>query len=611
MDSSGMDFTVRQPNHHHHHHHPHYEQGNGASSASAARCPAFRAATDQGNYQRPTIAPARGSVQYDPTHRNLWQSRSPQTWRPAMISPFTQDSLAMGTFPGPTATNQPAQPQQPLCPMQVNSNVPNIPEAFSPQIAALQQFRPTMHPAPRLLSQPYQGFGSLNPSQSNIQHPSNRPLHRTNTGYAGAPASGSMHSAPPLHNTAPRPPNNPIPIGQTAPFTNENRNPAQQLPNLPQMFATQNAPTPLSRQTPEPISQATGTVEDNSSGPASHSPSGPASIAPHRTNDQPGRMINPVEIRRASTAAIGRARRSMQRYTAAQSEWLNENAVVLRRDINLMEFAENFPGAVSDGEGAMSGRFLRGHHHHSCVICYNEFGVANPEGINEAPLRLPKFTRSRRPGTRIDKSVWTLHGQQHYRSSIQVQATSHRLVVGGSIAIMPTTFEQCRGMWLLNVAHPPPNMIDVDDLVTVCESVPHRLGRTNLEAQHQMARYRLRSVPPEVPAPAPLLNMRLYWNDSSSNNSSQSGGATRLSPLSGSVFDIPSFPTQSQGVNFPDETLFNRSISPNQLATVQGNEHSSRLPQMHPGFRFTPPPTSYLSVSGHMGSNQFTSYQQS
>jgi hypothetical protein len=26
----------------------------------------------------------------------------------------------------------------------------------------------------------------------------------------------------------------------------------------------------------------------------------------------------------------------------------------------------------------------------SCIICYNEFGVENPEGINEAPLRLPK-----------------------------------------------------------------------------------------------------------------------------------------------------------------------------------------------------------------------------
>jgi hypothetical protein len=25
-----------------------------------------------------------------------------------------------------------------------------------------------------------------------------------------------------------------------------------------------------------------------------------------------------------------------------------------------------------------------------CIICYNDFGVENPEGINEAPLRLPR-----------------------------------------------------------------------------------------------------------------------------------------------------------------------------------------------------------------------------
>ena len=25
----------------------------------------------------------------------------------------------------------------------------------------------------------------------------------------------------------------------------------------------------------------------------------------------------------------------------------------------------------------------------ACVICYNEFGIPNPEGIQEAPLRLP------------------------------------------------------------------------------------------------------------------------------------------------------------------------------------------------------------------------------
>jgi hypothetical protein len=25
-----------------------------------------------------------------------------------------------------------------------------------------------------------------------------------------------------------------------------------------------------------------------------------------------------------------------------------------------------------------------------CIICYNDFGVASPEGVNEAPLKLPK-----------------------------------------------------------------------------------------------------------------------------------------------------------------------------------------------------------------------------
>lgn len=254
-----MDFTMRHPNHHH----PHYEQSNGASSsAAAARCPAFRVAAEQGNYQRPTISPARSSVQYEPGHRNLWQSRSPQNWRPAMISPYTQDSSGMGTFSA-VASNQPVQSQQPLCPMPVNSNAPNVSEAYTPQIAALQQFRPTMHPAPRLLGQSYQGFGN----QSNTQHPSNRSVHRANAGYTGLPASGSMHSAPPLQNPASRPSVNPIQIGQTAPFTNENRNPSQQLPNLPQMFTTQNPQTSLSRQTPEPATQATGPVEDGSSRP--------------------------------------------------------------------------------------------------------------------------------------------------------------------------------------------------------------------------------------------------------------------------------------------------------------------------------------------------------
>ncbi|RYC61397.1 hypothetical protein CHU98_g4822 [Xylaria longipes] len=663
MDSSGMDFTVHHPNHHHHHHHPHYEQSNGASSsASAARCPAFRVAAEQGNYQRPAISPARGSVQYDPAHRNIWQSRSPQNWRPAMISPFTQDPLVMGPFSGPTASNQPAQSQQPLCPMPANSNAPNVSETYSPQIAALQQFRPTMHPAPRLLGQPYQGFGSLNPSQSNTQHPSNRPIHRTNAGYAGPPASGSMHSASPLHNPASRPSTNPMQIGQTPPFTNENRNPNQHLPNLPQMLTTQNPPTPLSRQTPEPVTQVIGPVEDGSSRPASYSPSGPASTALHRTNDQSGRIANPVEIRRASTAAIGRARRSMQRYTAAQSEWLSENTVVLRRD--MMEFAEGFPGAISSGEVPISNQYqhLRGHCSgkrvaskkalaslqsvdiadlpETCVICYNEFGVANPEGINEAPLRLPKSqhlhlpvyqghdqNQSRdRDVPELESSTQPGHAMANNTtdrpSSNQSPSGSRRFENNYGHGIMRMPWNAALERRSPPVEHDRRRRTRHRVRVSPPSTRPSEFGGPTSNGASQTSVRSSRSSRSRSPVDnagfgTDLSNRRSltnspeqhFWNDSSSNTSSQSGGATR--PL----FDNASYPIQSQIVNFPDEAFLSRSISANEIAAMQGNEHPSGLPQMHPGVRFSPPPTgplgSYVPISGHMSSNQFTSYQQS
>ncbi|KAI0875228.1 hypothetical protein GGS24DRAFT_500064 [Hypoxylon argillaceum] len=453
MDSSGMDYTMQHPNHHHpHYHHP----GSASSSISASRCPAFRAAAEQHNYQLPAVSPPRGSVQYDPVHghagnRNVWQSRSPQNWRPAMISPYTpytQDTLMMGSYPGPTLQNQQPQPQQPQqqqqqyqhqnlhqqqpqqqqqqpqqhqqppCPMPTTSNVPNLPEGYSSQIPPFQQFRPTMHPLPHFLPQsPYQnsgGFGNSGPSHPITQHSSNRPSHRA---VASLTSVGSAHaSVPPLQIPASRSSAAQAQMGQTTSFANENVNPGQHLPNLPHLFTRQSNTPRFSHHTPEPVAQAANPLAEDNSRPASHSPPAPASTAPQRTNDQPIRMTNPVEIRRASNAAMARARRSMPRFAGTSSEWLSENAILFRRgDMSLVEFVESFPGAIPDGEGPMPGRFLRGHgsgkrvaskkalaslqsvnivdlpeSERTCVICYNDFGVANPEGINEAPLRLPK-----------------------------------------------------------------------------------------------------------------------------------------------------------------------------------------------------------------------------
>ncbi|KAI2635195.1 hypothetical protein GGS21DRAFT_490407 [Xylaria nigripes] len=415
-----MDYAMHHSNHHHL---PHHHPSGSSASASAARCPALRAAAEQRNYQLPTISPARGAAQYDPVHshigsRNGWQSRSTQAWRPSLMSsPFAQDTLG-GNFSGLTSAAQTSQPEHP-CPLANIPHAQNAPESYAPPMLPYQQFRPTMHPVPRLLGQPAPqspgGYASSNPNQLNALHLSNRSAYAADTALPASVHSGPMGSVTTSGASA-----NSV-LGQTASFSNENTNPSgPQLPHIPHILAHQNHSVPFSQQTPQPITQTAASVEANSSRLASNSfsptSSTPASTAPQRTNDQTNRMVSSVEIRRASSAAINRTRRSMARFTATPSDWIGENAIMLRRDVNLMEFMENYPGLLSDGETTMNAhRLLRGNGpgkrvaskqalaslqsvnitdlpegERTCVICYNDFGVANPEGINEAPLRLPK-----------------------------------------------------------------------------------------------------------------------------------------------------------------------------------------------------------------------------
>ncbi|KAI0506229.1 hypothetical protein F5B22DRAFT_650936 [Xylaria bambusicola] len=419
MDPASMDYTMQHPDHHHphyhHHHHHHHHYQTGPSSAAAAnRCPALRAAAEQRNIQLPQVSSTRSTVQYDPVHghinnRNLWQSRSPQNWRPAIIPPYPQDPLAMGTFSPPfTASSQPSQSQFPACP------IPSGPDAH-PQTNAFQQFRTTMHPAPRLQGQlgydNLGGFGaSSNSNQPNTQQPLRPLVQRANTSL---PSAASLLPAPAPQISPSRQSTTPRQMGQATSFGNENSRPGQQLPSfLPNMLTHQDASQPFPRQTPDSVPQTTAHTEESSA--ASHIPSGTTSTVPQRISD---RVMNPVEIRRATTAAMSRSRRVMSRYTASPpSEWLYEsNPLQVRRaDVSLVEYVENYPAAVSDGEGPVTGRFMRGgpakrvaskralaslqsvniadlpESERTCVICYNDFGVANPEGVNEAPLRLPK-----------------------------------------------------------------------------------------------------------------------------------------------------------------------------------------------------------------------------
>lgn len=666
-------------------HHQYYPDG-GSSSASAARCPALRAAAEQRNYQLPAASPTRGSVQYDPVHghpgnRNGWQSRGQQNWRPAMVpSPFPQDPMMMGTFPGQTPPNQPS-PQQPPCPMPNASGASGFSDPYA--LPPLSVFRPTMHPAPRLGQTSYQnqgGFTSSNPSQPNTQHPSNRAIHRTNNHLH---TSNSMHSVPPPQVPASRHSPAPARMGQMTSLGNENNNPSQQLPNLlPHIYPQQNNHTSFSLQTPETVGHATSPADEDGSRPASHSHAASASAANQRTDDQPNHIISPVDIRRVAAASM---RRPMPRITGT-SEWLGENGFIFRRgDMSLMEFVESFPSAIAaDGEGPISGRFLRGHgsgkrvaskkalaslqsvditdlpeSERTCVICYNDFGVANPEGINEAPLRLPKckhvfgdhcikkwfqesdscpycrdkvhselqpmHIRRSHPGFR---AYLTAQGHLPYYQGLAHSHSRDRdttesdssLQTGQSMASSSTD----RRASQLSDAGPSNRPLSGNRRF---ENNHHHSTRTSswnaYERRSPPAEYdrrrrprqRMRLTPPSTrpsafggPTSNSASQTSYHWNGNSSPNSNQTGVATALSTPNGPVFS-PTLPFQSQ-MTMPSDEYFH-GLVPLNPDVMPTNEHPSELPQIRSDAGRFSSPDVYVPRSGHGGSDQFTSYQQS
>ncbi|KAI0205040.1 hypothetical protein F4808DRAFT_320711 [Astrocystis sublimbata] len=625
MASSHVNLEEYHPSHHHHHHHPHHHphhdiSSGASSSASAARCP-YRPTTDHGNnYQPPAIPSGPSSTHYDTTQRdNRWQSRAPLHWQPAMIPPYTLGSpAAMGLYSGPTASNQPAQSQQPLCPMPANSSAPNLPDPNSSQTAALHQYRPMMHPAPRFLAQRYPTFGGR--VLGNYRTVSN----------SHQPSANFMQTGQ---------------TGQGATFSNENRGSDHQLPNLPQLFTAQNLPTPPSQQTPEPTSQTTGLVEDGATGSVTESPSAPApaSAAP----PQATRIINPVEIRRASTTTANRARRTMTRYSAAP-ELLNESTLAMRRDLSMMDAAENFPGTMADGEGVVGTRYGRGHalgkriaskmalaslqsvdvsvlpeSERTCVICYNEFGVESPEGINEAPLRLPKCKHVFGDHC-IKKWFQESDSCPYCRDKVHSDPLHPRRANTG-FRLMPPyqgqgTIPHLSGYQALD----PHSLRDPEVSVRATHRNASVQERRSPPAERRRNRQRLRVSPGGTPSNTASQSQTSSARPSRSSRSrspaeypGQSGGFVGLSSSGASVFDMPSYAMQSRVFAFPAETFLNRPVSPSRTSAMDVNEHPSELPQMHPNtdLRFSSPPTApighYEPVTRQLGSNQFTSYQQS
>lgn len=276
-----MDYTTQHPDHHHphyqqqhhthHHHHHHHHPTGGSSSAAANRCPALRAAAGQRNFQFSNASSTRGTEQYDPVHghmnRNMWQSRSPQHWRPAMITPFAQDLSAMGALPAPvTAPSQPPQSSFPACP------VSSVPETHS-QNQSFSRYGNAMLPAPRLQGQPsfdrLGGFQGPNPSQSNTQNPLRPLAQRTNTSLPSAAsllAGSPAQVLPPNPSTTFRQAGQATQATQATSFGNENSRPGQQPASFPHISMSQSTSQSFPRQMHDPISQATAAFGNSSPG---------------------------------------------------------------------------------------------------------------------------------------------------------------------------------------------------------------------------------------------------------------------------------------------------------------------------------------------------------
>ncbi|KAI1436336.1 hypothetical protein GGR50DRAFT_241079 [Xylaria sp. CBS 124048] len=673
MDSN-MDFTMHQPNQHH----PSYHSS-AASSGSASRCPALRAAAEQRNYQVPATTPSRGAVQYEPIHsyhnQNAWESRSSHTLRPGMVSsPHPLEHPYLGAYASTIPSNQPSQAEQ-HCPLSsVPSHQQNDTEPYPFQNG---NFRSTMLPVPRITRPQYPGPGGYmnsNSSQSNgpQQYPG-RPIHREDPGL---PASASMSTS--------QGPTTILPI----PFSHESRRLGQTgaLPTIPHI---------LGRQQHLPsYSQQTDSAEQNDSRQGSFSP--PPVTSPQHSNDQTPRILNPIEIRRASTAAMNRARRSAPRFTATPSEWMGDNTIFLRRgDMNLMEFVEAYPGGFSDGEPPLSGhRFLRGvpgtgkkvaskqalaslqsvdvselpESERTCVICYNDFGVENPEGINEAPLRLPKckhvfgdhcikkwFQESDScpycrdqvhselaiiPGRRAHPnlrfltpyhiSAQHLPGLQGYDQhqahdheasdpeiSIQAeQALSDQATDGSSIlSDTGSGNRQLSGRRYENnhYAMRMPSWNATHER----RSPPTEYDRRRRQ------RHRVRVSPSSTRASilaGPSSNgvsqtSQYNWNDTPSPNPNYRGATSTSGPSGAPVFEPSSFAFQSQ-TSMASDDYFRDFIPPNLPDLPSTNEQSSgsQRTRSRDG-RYTSPangaPDIYAANPGQASSNQFTSYQQS
>ncbi|KAI0393521.1 hypothetical protein F5Y17DRAFT_458870 [Xylariaceae sp. FL0594] len=412
-----MDFTATQPqpHHHPHFHHVHSPETNGVSSSpSTSQCPALRAPSRQQFFQLPVPHPAQSSWQYGRPHSNAAADANLRLLRPppsgtALPSSLFSDCLSLerprDQMPPSQSVHQVLQ-----CPAP-SGDVVEGPEPVLPHpdlFHSPSRSRPAMHSLPRFTSQslrPYPRYEANAPAY---------PLFGQNT----------MASRPQWEGPAPTlqgpmtPSHWPMETGETRRgVLDENSRPGR-ISNAwtDDMYRAvlnpSSSPAGSSSEATDPNLPAGVTGNPGSPPSVSRSPSVPTSAisAPERTNEQATHIPNPASIRRFDLPNTSRPRQATRGAAATAYPAASDYEVLLRqREISLVEFSEAHPGVMPNWELARTTQIARKRvaskraleslqsveiatlpeSERTCVICYNDFGVASSEGINEAPLRLP------------------------------------------------------------------------------------------------------------------------------------------------------------------------------------------------------------------------------
>ncbi|KAI8957227.1 hypothetical protein F5Y11DRAFT_98754 [Daldinia sp. FL1419] len=393
MDPSTMDFMMHPPEHVS----PPSSSVNVDHIARSA-CPALRAAAAEHNQHPQSMFPPRPNYYFDPVHNGptFWQNLPPPHARWASDPP----------------PFQPSPPVMPLTTGQMNQPPyqPNGPNLYNPHHNQAQ-FR---YRTPLLSLQRIGGTAPIQHSQGGFSGSNQSQPQAGSPGEAGPNASAhgpranlpSLNSLPPTTNQS-----------LQATFT-QTPHSAQQSSQHNLAFTRHNIPPPfVNSDVPAPSSEPANYGSSNSSNSASSSPPRRAPGG-SRTSDMSNETAS-SESRRAGTTRTRRAAIPvLPPRLSSESGWSSDDDS--EPDPSAIQFLEASGGGAPGAENGSDER-LRTHqiirgtisnkrvaskkaitslesvaistlpeNERTCVICYNDYGVETPEGINETPLRLPK-----------------------------------------------------------------------------------------------------------------------------------------------------------------------------------------------------------------------------